>query len=78
LSNYPDEGISTRHGKGATVGYLDSSAKRLKMTEFYRLAGTFPSGNPPGGAGSGLNNTANGNIAKAGEPGDLWWMTPGQ
>jgi prepilin-type N-terminal cleavage/methylation domain-containing protein len=72
VSNYPDEGISTRHGKGATVGLLDGSSKRMPITDFYRLAGTFPTGNSPNGqAGGGRNNTANGNTAQV--PGDLWW-----
>ncbi|MBC8097132.1 MAG: prepilin-type N-terminal cleavage/methylation domain-containing protein, partial [Akkermansiaceae bacterium] len=53
FSNFPDEGISKRHGKGATVGYLDGSSKRMPIRDFYKLAGTFPSGNPSGGnAGS--------------------------
>jgi hypothetical protein len=71
FSNYPDEGISRRHDKGVAVGLLDGSAKQMKLTDFYRLAGTYPTGNPPGGAGSGRGNTSRGNTA--GFPGDLWW-----
>jgi hypothetical protein len=72
FSNYPDEGISTRHGDGATVATLDGGALRMDMREFYKLAGTYPTGSPPGGAGSGKGNTANGNMATP--PNDLWWF----
>jgi prepilin-type N-terminal cleavage/methylation domain-containing protein len=71
FANYPDQGISRRHGQGATVAVMDGSATRMDITLFYQLAGTYPSGSPPGGAGSGRNNTANGNTATV--PGDLWW-----
>ena len=76
FSGYPDEGLSTRHGKGATIGRVDGSASRMKIADFYMKAGTYPTGNPMGGAsaagiGSSKNNTSGGN--DAGVPGDLWW-----
>lgn len=72
FSGYPDEGISTRHGKGATIGRVDGSAERMPMVDFYKLAGTYPTGKPPGGNGSGRGNTSNGNNAVP--PNDLWWF----
>lgn len=71
FSNFPDEGISARHGDGAMIATVDGGATRMDMRDFYRLAGTYPAGNPPGGAGSGKNNTANGNTATP--PNELWW-----
>jgi hypothetical protein len=44
----------------------------MPVIDFYRLAGTYSTGNPPGGAGSGKGNTANGNAATP--PNDLWWF----
>jgi prepilin-type N-terminal cleavage/methylation domain-containing protein len=72
VSNYPDEGISARHGKGAVIGVLDGGAKRMPIRDFYRMAGTFPTGYPLGGsAGTSDNNTAGGNSSTV--PNDLWW-----
>jgi prepilin-type N-terminal cleavage/methylation domain-containing protein len=78
FSNYPDEGISTRHGDGAMIATVDGSATRMDMREFFKIAGTFPSGFPGGGPAPGgaqntsKNNTANGNEATA--PNELWWF----
>jgi prepilin-type N-terminal cleavage/methylation domain-containing protein len=77
FSNFPDEGISTRHGDGAMIATVDGAAFRMDMRDFYKLAGTFPSGFPGGGSapgnnvGTSKNNTANGNTATA--PNELWW-----
>ena len=77
FSNYPDEGISARHGDGAMIATVDGGATRMDMREFYKLAGTYPSGFPGGGSAPGnaqntsKNNTANGNTATA--PNELWW-----
>ena len=38
LSNYPDEGISGRHGKTGTVGCFDGSCSRMNLREFYLMA----------------------------------------
>ena len=67
FSNYPDQGISKRHGDGAMIATLDGGATRMDMRDFYQLAGTYPTGNPPGGAGSGKP------VANPGAPNDLWW-----
>lgn len=72
FANYPDEGISARHGKGATIAVMDGSARRIQLIDFYKLAGTYPTGNPPGAAGSGRGNISNGNNAKP--PNELWWF----
>ena len=37
-SSYPDEGISERHGKGATVGLFGGAALRMNLSDFYWLA----------------------------------------
>jgi hypothetical protein len=47
FSNYPDEGISRRHGKGATVGYFGGTSERMSLQKFYYWAtdnGPFNSG----------------------------------
>jgi len=40
-SSFPDEGISARHGKGATVGLVSGSTQRIPIKEWYsqRFAG---------------------------------------
>jgi prepilin-type N-terminal cleavage/methylation domain-containing protein len=35
VSSYPDEGISGRHGKGATVGLVSGSTEKLKLVQYY-------------------------------------------
>lgn len=77
FSNFPDEGISRRHGQGAMVATADGGAVRMDIQDFYILAGTYPTGNegggpPPGtGAGTSKGNVSNGN--NAAPPNDLWW-----
>jgi prepilin-type N-terminal cleavage/methylation domain-containing protein len=39
FSNYPDQGISSRHGKGAVVGMFGGSAERMKVKDFITMAG---------------------------------------
>ncbi len=34
-TSYPDEGISGRHGKGATVGLISGGTERILVKEFY-------------------------------------------
>ena len=34
-ANYPDEGISGRHGKGATVGLISGSVQSVKVVDWY-------------------------------------------
>jgi prepilin-type N-terminal cleavage/methylation domain-containing protein len=66
LSNYPDEFISKRHGKGATVALLDGSSKRIPIVDFYRFAGVPNNGISPGHA------TARTSAIPAGGS-ELWW-----
>ncbi len=42
-SSFPDEGISGRHGKGATVGLISGSTQRIAVGEYYtqKYAGPF-------------------------------------
>ncbi len=35
VSSYPDEGISERHGKGATIGLFDGSTEAIRINRFY-------------------------------------------
>jgi prepilin-type N-terminal cleavage/methylation domain-containing protein len=35
VSSYPDEGISGRHGKGATVGLVSGSTEKIKLAQYY-------------------------------------------
>jgi len=72
FSGFPDEGLSRRHSDGAVIGRVDGSSERMAIEEFYRLAGTYPTGRPPGGNGSGRGNTAGGNRAMPRN--DLWWF----
>lgn len=39
FSNYPDEGLSARHGAGAVIGLFGGSTERMATNEFYTLAG---------------------------------------
>ena len=59
-SSFPDEGISGRHGAGATVGLISGSTERIALKLYYtsRYAGT------PGSRG--------GNIPRALLPNQLW------
>ena len=54
VSSFPDEGISGRHGKGATVGLVSGSTEKIKLVQYYsnKYAGTQGSrgmGIPPSG-----------------------------
>jgi prepilin-type N-terminal cleavage/methylation domain-containing protein len=50
FSNYPDETISQRHGKGAIVGTFGGSAQLMQYAVFKSMAGTSHP-NPPAGLG---------------------------
>jgi prepilin-type N-terminal cleavage/methylation domain-containing protein len=39
FSNFPDEGISSRHGRGAVIGLFGGSAERIELATFTSLAG---------------------------------------
>jgi prepilin-type N-terminal cleavage/methylation domain-containing protein len=52
FSNFPDQGISSRHGKGAVIGLFSGSAQRMSVQDFGTLAGC-PNGEwDEGGGGS--------------------------
>jgi prepilin-type processing-associated H-X9-DG protein len=38
LANFPDEGVSQRHGKGGTVAFFDGSSTRFNLMDFYEQA----------------------------------------
>jgi prepilin-type N-terminal cleavage/methylation domain-containing protein len=38
FDSYPDQGISARHGKGATVGLFSGPAMRMNIQQFYQYA----------------------------------------
>ena len=47
FANYPDQGLSGRHGKGAIVGLFGGSAERMTTNMFLSFAGgvdTSPAG----------------------------------
>jgi len=68
FANFPDEGLSARHGDGAVVGLLGGSAERMPRREFNIQAGTGASGSS-GGAGTSKPR-AN---PPAGSGNILWW-----
>jgi len=65
VSSFPDEGISGRHGKGATVGLVSGSTEKIKLVQYYsnKYAGA------QGSRGAG--------IPAAGLPNQLW-CNPGK
>ncbi len=68
FSNFPDQGISGRHGKGAVVGMLGGSAQKMSRQEFWRQAGTR--------ATLGANGDGNRKPfadPRAGQDNILWW-----
>jgi prepilin-type N-terminal cleavage/methylation domain-containing protein len=69
FSNYPDEGISRRHGDGAMVAVLDGAALRMDMHDFYNLAGNAAHPTAP-------YNAADYGTAVPAGPNDLWWFAP--
>jgi len=61
-SSFPDEGISGRHGKGATVGLISGSTRSIRLKEYYTTAYAGPAGLNPHGSG----------MAGALLPNDIW------
>ena len=66
-SSFPDEGISGRHGKGATVGLVSGSTTKIAVKQFFtqRYAGPYNQ-NPHGSA-----------MLPASVPNDVW-CNPGK
>jgi hypothetical protein len=62
LGSFPDEGISPRHGKGATIGMIGGSAERIAFKRWYargdEFAGTIAKRNSPGYQAA-INTTPN-------------------
>lgn len=54
LANNPDEGVSSRHGKGATIGCFGGGAERMSVINFVALAGGFIK--PPNATGVSWRN----------------------
>jgi prepilin-type N-terminal cleavage/methylation domain-containing protein len=51
FANFPDEGVSPRHGKGATVGFVGGSSSRIPLKTYYSMAGTRSTTLSTGGYG---------------------------
>jgi len=39
FANYPDEGISSRYGNAAIVGFFDGSSRQITVSQFSAWAG---------------------------------------
>ena len=72
FDNYPDQGISARHGKGATVGLFSGPALRINIKQFYQYAANQDTPYAPHD-GTGANKFPN----KIGLPNPLW-CNPGK
>lgn len=68
FSNFPDQGLSGRHGNGAVVGLLGGGAERMNRKEFMAQAGTLATG----GANGNGTRKPNAN-PRAGQNNILWW-----
>jgi prepilin-type N-terminal cleavage/methylation domain-containing protein len=58
-SSYPDEGISGRHGKGATVGLVSGSTERIAVRRWYSNTDEFAGVQGQRGAGIAPNRLPN-------------------
>jgi len=54
-SSFPDEGISARHGKGATIGLFSGSTERISVQKWYSNADQFAGTRGQRGANIALN-----------------------
>jgi len=68
FSNFPDQGISGRHGDGAVVGLLGGGAERMPRREFLAQAGTSAT---QGANGNGSRKPYA--SPRAGQNNILWW-----
>ena len=66
-SSFPDEGISGRHGKGATVGLISGSTTRIPVIQYFSQRYAGPYNQNPHGSG----------MQAASVPNDLW-CNPGK
>ncbi|MGD1089157.1 MAG: prepilin-type N-terminal cleavage/methylation domain-containing protein [Verrucomicrobiota bacterium] len=67
FANYPDQGISKRHGRGATVGFFGSSSERLNLMTFWGIAA-----NQPAAVVNGQGNSWKNFHGGVGLPNQLW------
>ena len=49
LANFPDEGVSKRHGKGASIGCFGGGAESIRYQVFTNMAGGDVAGSPTAG-----------------------------
>ena len=56
FANHPDEPVSSRHGKGATIGCFGGGAERMSVQDFIALAGGFIK--PPSPSGVSWRNVS--------------------
>ena len=47
-SSYPDEGISNRHGKGATIGLFSGGTQSMRISDWYSKSYAGPAGTTHG------------------------------
>src|SRR5260370_12891335 len=73
-SSYPDEGISGRHGKGATVGLVSGTTQRIRLALYYTQQYAGPPGQNPHGSGMQAGSTPNQMWC---DPGTLNMTSPG-
>jgi len=71
MANFPDEGISQRHGKGGTVAFFDGSSTRFNLMDFYEQA-EGASSHQNYSAGTGWTH-----VSASALPNQLW-CNPGQ
>jgi type II secretory pathway pseudopilin PulG len=65
LANFPDEGVSKRHGKGASIACFGGSAESIRYQDFTNMAGGDVAGSPTAGGYSWPN-------ANPAAPNRLW------
>lgn len=58
-SSFPDEGISGRHGKGATVGLVSGSTQKIQLAQWYTTKYAGPPNQNPQGSGMTAGTTPN-------------------
>ena len=58
-SSFPDEGISGRHGKGATVGLVSGSTQRIALRDYFSQLYAGPIAQSPHGSGMLPKTTPN-------------------
>lgn len=67
-SSFPDEGISGRHGKGATVGLVSGSTEKIPLVQWYTTKYAGPVGQNPHGSGMTGNSAPNQCWCNPGKP----------